>query len=62
MKEKKKGSKATPEMLISLAESAKAVNLYAGLIPGPQQMYSGRLDDDYAFSKKSVRNKSQPEA
>lgn len=32
-------------MLISLAESAKAVNLYAGLIPGPQQMFAGNLAD-----------------
>lgn len=46
MSEKKKGRNTSPEMLISLAESAKAVNLYAGLLPGPQQMFAGNLADE----------------
>ena len=46
MTEKKKGRNTSPEMLISLAESAKAVNLYAGLLPGPQQMFAENLADE----------------
>ena len=57
MSEKKKGRNTSPEMLISLAESAKAVNLYAGLIPGPQQMFAGNLaDEEERPAKKSHKS------
>lgn len=45
MDKRKRGKGVSPEMFIGLAENAKAMNLYAGLLPGGQQMFLEKFTD-----------------
>ena len=55
-----KGKGVPPEMLINLAENAKAMNLYAGLGPSGQQVFLDKFTDSHeTFEKKQIEDLSK---
>lgn len=56
MADKRKDKDVSPEMLINLAENAKAVNLYAGMGAVGQQMLLENLElSEHKLTEKSAQ-------